>query len=38
MISLRGDGTEEDKYREVKQWDFDGIFLAENDPCTKEKE
>lgn len=37
--ALRGEGTEEDKYREVKQyWDFDGKLLAENDPCIKEKE
>lgn len=37
--ALRGEGTEEDKYREVKQyWDFDGKLLAENDPCKKEKE
>lgn len=37
--SLRGKGTEEDKCREVKQyWDFSGKFLAENDPCAKEKE
>ena len=38
-IALRGEGTEEDKCREVKQyWDFDGKLLAENDPYTKEKE
>ena len=38
-IALRGEGTEEDKCREVKQyWDFEGKFLAENDPCAKEKE
>lgn len=37
--SLRGEGTENDKCREVKQyWDFEGNLLAENDPCTKEKE
>lgn len=37
--SLRGEGTEADKCREIKQyWDFDGNLLAENDPCTKEKE
>lgn len=37
--ALRGEGTAEDKCREVKQyWDFDGKLLAENDPCTKEKE
>lgn len=36
--ALRGEGTEVDKCREVKQyWDFDGNFLAENDPCAKEK-
>lgn len=37
--SLMGEGTENDKCREVKQyWDFEGNLLAENDPCTKEKE
>lgn len=37
--ALRGKGTEEDKCRKIKQyWDFDGNFLAEFDPCTKEKE
>lgn len=37
--ALRGEGTEKDKCREVKQyWNFDGNFLAEFDPCTKEKE
>ena len=38
--AMRGTGVnEEDKCREVKQyWDFDGNLLAENDPCTKEKE
>ena len=37
--SLRGEGTEEDKCREVKQyWDFEGNLLAENDSCIKEKE
>lgn len=37
--ALRGEGTVEDKCREVKQyWNFDGELLAENDPCTKEKE
>ena len=37
--ALRGEGTEEDKCRYVKQyWDLDGKLLAENDPCTKEKE
>ena len=36
--SLRGEGTEEDNCREVKQyWDFDGNLLAENDSCIKEK-
>lgn len=38
--SIRGTGVDElDKCREVRQyWDFDGKLLAENDPCTKEKE
>lgn len=37
--ALRGEGTELDKCREVKQyWDFEGNLLAESDPCTKEKE
>lgn len=37
--ALRGEGTEEYKCREVKQyWNFEGKLLAENDPCTKEKE
>lgn len=37
--ALRGEGTEEDKCRKVKQyWDFEGNLLAESDPCTKEKE
>lgn len=37
--ALRGEGTEEDKCRQVKQyWNFNGELLAENDPCTKEKE
>ena len=37
--SIRGDGTEEDKCRVVKQyWDFDGKLLAEHDPCAREKE
>lgn len=37
--ALRGEGTTEDKCREVKQyWDFNGNFLAENDSCIKEKE
>lgn len=32
--SLRGDGTEGDMCRIVKQyWDFDGNLLAESDPC-----
>ena len=32
--ALRGLGTEEDLLREVVQyWDFDGILLAEYDPC-----
>ena len=36
--ALRGDGTEADKCRMVKQyWDFDGNLLAENDPCMKGK-
>lgn len=38
-ISIRGEGTEKDKCRQVRQyWDFKGKLLAENDPCTKEKE
>lgn len=37
--ALRGNGTENDMCREVKQyWDFEGNLLAENDPCAKEKE
>lgn len=37
--ALRGEGTEKDKCREVKQyWDFDGKLLAENDSCIKENE
>ena len=37
--ALIGTGKEEDKCRIVTQyWDFDGILLAENDPCEKEKE
>ncbi len=37
--ALRGEGTEDDKCRQVKQyWNFNGELLAENDPCTKEKE
>lgn len=37
--ALRGNGTEEDKCREVRQyWDFDGNLLAEYDPCEKETE
>lgn len=36
--ALRGDGTQDDPCRIVKQyWDFDGILLAENDPVMKEK-
>ncbi len=32
--SLCGDGTNEDPCRTVLQyWDFEGNFLAENDPC-----
>ena len=35
---LRGNGTEADKCRMVKQyWNFDGKLLAENDPCMNEK-
>lgn len=37
--ALRGEGTEKDKCREVKQyWNFEGKLLAESDPCAKEKE
>lgn len=37
--SIRGNGTNEDKCRPIKQyWNFDGNLLAENDPCAKEKE
>lgn len=37
--ALRGEGTEEDKCRKVKQyWNLEGDLLAENDPCAKEKE
>lgn len=37
--SLRGEGTNEDMCRTVKQyWSLEGEFLAENDPCIKEKE
>ncbi len=37
--ALRGEGTEDDKCRQVKQyWNFNGKLLAENDPCIKEKE
>lgn len=37
--SMRGEGTQEDLCRMVTQyWDFDGNLLAENDPCSKEKE
>lgn len=32
--SIRGNGSDRDLCREVKQyWDFDGNLLAENDPC-----
>lgn len=32
--SLCGEGTNEDPCRTVLQyWDFEGNFLAENDPC-----
>lgn len=35
----RGAGTKEDMSRIVTQyWSLDGNFLAENDPCAKEKE
>ena len=38
-VALRGEGTEKDKCRQVKQyWDFKGNLLAENDPCAKEKQ
>lgn len=38
-VALRGEGTEKDKCRMVKQyWDCEGNLLAENDPCAKEKE
>lgn len=34
--SLRGEGTETDKCRMVKQyWGLEGKLLAENDPCMK---
>lgn len=37
--ALRGEGTEKDACRQVKQyWDFEGNFLAENDPSEIEKE
>lgn len=37
--ALRGEGVQEDMCRIVKQyWSLDGELLAENDPCTKEKE
>ena len=37
--SIRGKGTDDDMCRLVTQyWDFKGKLLAENDPCTKEKE
>ena len=36
--ALRGLGVEDDLLREVVQyWDFEGNFLAENDPCAKER-
>lgn len=36
--TLRGEGTERDKCREVKQyWNFAGDFLAESDSCQQEK-
>ena len=36
--ALRGTGTKEDMSRIVTQyWSLDGNFLAENDPCVKEK-
>lgn len=36
--SLRGNGTEADMCRCIKQyWDFKGNLLAENDPFTKER-
>lgn len=37
--ALRGVGSHDDMARIVTQyWDLDGTFLAENDPCIKEKE
>ena len=37
--SLRGEGTDKDMCRIVKQyWSLEGKLLAESDPCTKEKE
>ena len=37
--AIKGLGIERDPVRDVTQyWDFDGNLLAENDPCTKEKE
>ena len=37
--SLRGDGTEDNPDRIVRQyWNFKGKLLAENDPYAKEKE
>ncbi len=37
--ALRGEGTEKDTCRQVKQyWDFEGNFLAENDPIEKRKD
>ena len=36
---IRGEGTEDDMCRPVKQyWDMDGNFLFEINPCEKEKE
>ncbi len=36
--ALRGVGTKEDMSRIVTQyWSLEGNFLAENDPCAKEK-
>ncbi len=38
-ISIRGEGTQDDLCRPIKQyWDFNGNLLAENDACTREKE
>lgn len=37
--ALRGQGTEDDQCRMVRQyWDLDGRLLAENDPGIKETE